>query len=160
MKTKLHLLLIFGVGSIAGINAQTTKPQVFASGGKTATAGGVQVAYTIGEPMTKQFNAGNLILTQGFHQPINGSSAGIAENFNPSIEVFPNPTIDEVKVILPENIGNYTMNLYNQEGKIVRTITSSESLQKISLGSEAAASYYLQITGASFNNQYTIIKTN
>ena len=158
MKSKLHLLLIFGLGS-AGVHAQSTRPEVFASGGKTATAGTAQVSYTIGEPLTQQFGAGNLILTQGFHQPINGF-AGIAENFNPSIEIFPNPTADEIQVILPENTGEYTLNLYNQQGKLVRTFVSSESKQKISLKEEAAASYYLQISGNSFSNQYTIIKTN
>lgn len=159
MRSKIPLLVAIGFAAINDVGAQTNRPEVFASGGKTATAGGTQVAYTIGEPMTQQFNGISLILTQGFHQPIKGF-VGMAENFNPSVQVFPNPTADEIQVILPEGLGTYTMTLYNAQGQLVRTFSSAETKQKISLKEEAAASYFLQISGTAINNQYTIIKTN
>ncbi len=159
MRSKIPLLVVLGFVAISDVGAQTTKPEVFASGGKTATVGATQVSYTIGEPMTQQFTAGNYILTQGFHQPIKGF-VGIAENFNPTIQIFPNPTTDEIHVILPDNPGEYTMSIYNSAGQLVKTLVSAESKQKISLKEEAAASYFLQISGTSFSNQYTIIKIN
>lgn len=159
MKFKLPLWVVFTSTGIGGLSAQTNKPEVFASGGKTATAGSYQVSYTIGEPLTQQFNAGNIVLTQGFHQPIKGF-VGIEENFNLSVQVFPNPTADEVQIVLPEGTGSYTLAIYNQQGQLVRKFSSSETHQKISLKDEAAASYFLQISGNAFNNQYTIIKTH
>lgn len=159
MRSKIPLLVAIGFAAIHDVGAQTNRPDVFASGGKTATAGGTQVSYTIGEPMTQQFNGTSLILTQGFHQPIHGF-VGIAENFNPSVQVFPNPTTGEVNVILPEGLGTYTVTLYNQQGQLVKTFSSAESKQQVSLKEEAASSYFLQISGNAFNNQYTIIKTN
>jgi|GEM_PF-6651346 len=159
MKINLRTLLIAGLGYAGSSHAQTTDPSVVASAGRTASAGSLVVAYTIGEPMTQQFNGSNLILTQGFHQPVKGFT-GISEHFNPSVQVYPNPTADEVKVILPENPGEYTIEVYNAQGKIIRRIVSGENEQTISLKEEAAASYYLRIQGAYLDNHYTIVKSN
>ena len=49
-------------------NAQSLEPQVIAACGGSGGAGGVQLAWTVGEVMTETYSSGTSRLTQGFHQ--------------------------------------------------------------------------------------------
>ena len=64
-KTLLALIFAFPVL----LNAQSLSPQVIASAGTYAAAGGVSLSWTLGEAFTTTLQGGGTILTQGFQQP-------------------------------------------------------------------------------------------
>lgn len=69
MKKLLFVQLLAWAVFAAGVQAQSLSPQVVASGGGYAEAGGYSLSYTVGEPVTATLASGSNILTQGFHQP-------------------------------------------------------------------------------------------
>ncbi len=52
------------------VNAQSVSPQVVASGGDYFEGSSVSLSWTLGEIATETLSNGNIILTQGFQQPI------------------------------------------------------------------------------------------
>ena len=57
--------------------SQTLSPQVIASSGGYFEGTNASLSWTLGEPVTQTFASGNIILTQGFQQPITVSVTGI-----------------------------------------------------------------------------------
>ncbi|MBE0654801.1 MAG: hypothetical protein IH594_13445, partial [Bacteroidales bacterium] len=88
-------IVLFSVAMLIGlaISAQ----QVVSSGGGSKSATGVQISWTLGEPVIETFSSGSTILTQGFHQS-KLSATPVTDLLFPEMEltVFPNPTQDYV----------------------------------------------------------------
>ncbi len=59
------------------ISAQSVSPQVISSSGDYYEGVNASLSWTLGEIATETFTAGNVILTQGFQQPISVAIAGI-----------------------------------------------------------------------------------
>ncbi len=73
---------------------QSLDRQVIGSAGDYASAGNVQLSWTVGEVATTTESSGNLLITQGFQQP-DGLVVGIQSPVSGlSINLFPNPTED------------------------------------------------------------------
>ncbi len=65
--------LAFGLTCLAfagGLLAQNPDPSVVAAGGGIATGGQLQLEWTLGETAIAAAAAPNLLLTEGFHQPL------------------------------------------------------------------------------------------
>ncbi|MCB2218849.1 MAG: hypothetical protein KQI35_00535 [Bacteroidetes bacterium] len=69
----LFLILFIPILSIA----QTVSPQVIATSGDYFEGTGVSLSWTLGELVTETFAAGDIILTQGFQQPLAVSLHGV-----------------------------------------------------------------------------------
>lgn len=59
------------------ITAQSVSPEVISSSGDYFEGVNASLSWTLGEIATETYSAGNIILTQGFQQPITVSIAGI-----------------------------------------------------------------------------------
>jgi len=59
------------------ISAQTVSPEVISSSGDYFEGANGSLSWTLGEIATETFSSGNIILTQGFQQPITVTLAGI-----------------------------------------------------------------------------------
>ena len=59
------------------INAQSVSPEVISSSGDYFEGPNASLSWTLGEIATETFTSGNIILTQGFQQPITVAIAGI-----------------------------------------------------------------------------------
>ncbi len=71
---------------------QSLDRQVTASSGDYATAGNLQLSWTVGEVMVTTESSSNLVITQGFQQP-DGMAVGIQSPVNDlAVSLFPNPT--------------------------------------------------------------------
>jgi len=73
MKNNYKLKTIFVVlaflSFVSSSFAQSISPQVIASTGTFAAAGGYSLSYTLGEPATATLTTSSSIITQGFQQP-------------------------------------------------------------------------------------------
>lgn len=84
------------INNIAGIllcsttvMAQSKDREVVGSAGRSAIAGDVQIEYTVGEAVVTSIDNGELLLTQGFHQP---RLVALPQGLNfPYVTMYPNP---------------------------------------------------------------------
>lgn len=141
---KLALLSI-ALGGFMFANAQSITPEVIASAGDHYEAGGVQLSWTIGEPVIETVQAGGNIITQGFHQT-NLTVTSIDEDnlSNIDVSIYPNPTSDRVIISIPENVNDFTLELYDVNGQLVMTKKMYRSENQTQLDvSQLASSYYM-----------------
>lgn len=98
----------------------TVEPNVVASGGQYYETDNMTVSWTIGELAVTTLTGSNLILTQGFQQPV-GIGTGIVKNeFEGTIFVYPNPTQNELFIRFDiERSGNYILELQDVTGRIM-----------------------------------------
>lgn len=96
MKKNYWMLVWFA--TCAALQAQTLTPEVFASGGTQLSGTNGQIEYTVGEVVTATLTGNSEVLTQGFNQPEIVIVA--VEEWQPSytIQCYPNPTEQYVKV--------------------------------------------------------------
>jgi len=74
------------------MGAQSLSPEVIASAGETFTGTQVSLEWTVGELSTESY-VGNIVLTQGFHQPtVKSTSIRDFASSLGEIKVLPNPT--------------------------------------------------------------------
>jgi hypothetical protein len=108
--------------------AQSSAPDVLASGGGFATGSGFTNSFTIGQgTIPETFSTGTFILTQGFQQPTS-IGTGLAPVNLPAHNVgaFPNPSNGEffLEYTLTEN-ATVTVEAFDILGQRVYTETSS-----------------------------------
>lgn len=84
------VVLLLAAMLLLNVHAQT----VLASSGSEGSSGGLQWAWTIGEPMIVTGTNPNVIATQGFHQPPADFSTAVVrpDDTRPDWLLFPNPT--------------------------------------------------------------------
>ncbi len=153
----LSMLAVFGSCAFA----QSIEPQVIGSTGDHYTSAGAQLSFTAGEVMIETVTATNSIITQGFHQP-ESSGVGISENTGKiQMNVFPNPTFDQVTIALKQHDQNFNVALFDAQGKLViqDQILKNTNNQTMDMSRLAAGTYILRVTShdtkhaATFNIQ-------
>jgi hypothetical protein len=96
--------------------------QVIATAGSTATGAGIELSWTIGEPVTATAPGSGFFLTQGFHQgqpviQINNQEIGLTEGWNiVSARVIPDNK-DMMDVFQTMISTGYLKKVMNEEGK-------------------------------------------
>jgi hypothetical protein len=146
---KICLLCFLLLASFLTMNAQGLDRHVIASGGSTATAGGVQIDYTIGEPVVAPVSGSGLLLTQGFQQPFSyvlGSNSVF-----PFLALYPNPTQGNtiLHFALPAE-GSLQVVVYNAIGQRVLNATvhyaSGESQYLIKTAPLLPGTYFVTVS--------------
>jgi len=114
----ISILLFFEISNIAQVNIDKYSID---SGGSISTNGEMQIIYTIGEVNIREQLRNNIYISEGFLNPYLFNKVNL-ENYFPlkGIEVFPNPTIDIININF-DIIGNYSVSIINNSGKIVST---------------------------------------
>lgn len=108
--------------------AQSVSPEVLATAGAHFAIPSIQISWTLGEPITETLTNSSGTLTQGFQQS-NIAVVGISDyDFSYSVQAFPNPTIDVVRIELSENVSEGSLSIVDPTGKtiFVKDITESE----------------------------------
>lgn len=128
-------------------HAQTTTPEVIATAGDHYDNGTNSVSWTLGEPVIQTVSDGNNTLTQGFHQTnlLVDAIGDVAPES--TIQVYPNPTADNI-TIKAEAAGDYeSAQLYDASGRLVWAQNESTApLQSIiDMTSMANGLYVLKI---------------
>lgn len=141
-KMLLGLALITSSISIS----QSVTPEVTATAGAHFAIPSIQISWTLGEPITQTLSNSSAQLTQGFQQS-NISVIGISDyDFSYSVEAFPNPTIDVVRIKLSENVSKGSLNIVDPTGKtiFVKDITESEFM--LDFAPYSQGTYFLNLT--------------
>jgi len=131
-------------------NAQQTAPQVIATSGNISQQGNASISYTIGETVTQTATNGTTILTQGYQQPhYNITLLPPYQNTLPNIQIFPNPTTDQLQITFDnEQELQTTIYLTDAAGKQIANQTYT-ALPKTTLNypmqQVAAGKYFLTI---------------
>ena len=154
---KLHLLILTLLCVSSFSFTQSIERNVLGSSGQVLTNGNLELSYTIGEVIVTQLNQSQYIITQGFHQP---SKKKLVDEGVADILIYPNPTVDQIVIQFPNDVGDYKINVFDETGRLIKKISSNELQQIISLKEEAAAAYYFRIEGEDFKSTYTIVKVN
>ena len=127
----LALLLV----TSSTIHAQEFSPTVIGSSGGDGKVKGITIMWTLGEVAVATLTNGENVLTQGFHQPPEGTtSAPLLTDALPGVSVRPNPVANELFVELPE-LGSKEayLELVDMSGSRVMETTNQTGLQTLRL---------------------------
>ena len=129
------------------------------------SANGIQLSWTIGEPITETVSNNAWIITQGFHQSWQYQGPiGQQPYDHPSftINVYPNPVRELLSVSLENNDRSLFLDLYDISGRLIRHQESAayQSVVTFPIRWLSAGSYLLRITTEdySINESYRLQK--
>ena len=146
---------------------QTLNRTVVSSGGGTATAGNIILAYNIGEP-TASFlvnqAAGQALLT-GFIQPDFDITVTAPNNISSQLVLFPNPTNTGVSKLDFKNIpdGSYQVDIVDAVGHVLytRTILYAKNNNinvDLNVTNFKGGTYYVRVRNGNVQGQLKLIK--
>ncbi len=149
-------LLLLG-GGWGEVFAQSITPEVVSSGGGDTTTTNVSLSWTIGEPVIETASGSSATITQGFHQShFEVVTIEDHSELGFDIKVYPNPSIDFIKVDLTYTgshpvLGKteFELILRDNAGKILMSnIIKNKLNATIPMQGYAVGQYFLQIKGA------------
>lgn len=143
-KIKLSVILFLGIGLTGGYAQKT----MLASGGNLSGTDG-SVSYSVGQVVYTTSSGTNGSVAQGVQQPYEISIvSGIAEAKAVSLlcSVYPNPTIDHVKLKVDDyKIENLNYQLYDISAKLIESKKVSAAETIISMGNLVPATYFIKV---------------
>lgn len=95
--------------------------EVVASGGNYYETGQISISWTLGETVIETFGSSDLILTQGFQQPVLTVSTYIEDpGLDFQISAFPNPTREHVNISTDlSDADNLIYRVYDMQGRFI-----------------------------------------
>ncbi len=156
-------IILFIASGILGhvLIAQSSAPDVLASGGGFASGAGFTNSFTIGQgSITGTFTSGTFILTQGFQQPTSIGTGMVPVNESETLGLFPNPSNGQffLEYTLSEN-ADISIEAVNVLGQIVYSEKSSgyagKQLFQVNLSSNANGVYVIRCTIKSLSETTT-----
>jgi hypothetical protein len=153
----LVLLLVSGT-----MFAQSFTPNVVGTAGAFAGSANGSMSWTIGEVITDTYSSSGNSFTQGFQQPEVNVVTLVAALTEPAFSIFPNPVSSFLNIGFPDVSGNYLLELFNAQGKLLYTEEVSGSLKRFTLPFSTYSNgiYMLRVSCSELrlNNSYQIIK--
>lgn len=151
---KVFTIITFFI-SVIGFSQITIEQSSISSGGASSTNGTLSMIYSIGEVAVNETSSGNIHISEGF---ISSKMLNVLGVINYSslenIQVYPNPTIDFVNIDFGQ-IDSYTISIYNNLGKELKTIKTNNAKEQVSFENYAAGVYIILIK----NSQNQLYKT-
>lgn len=127
--------------------------------GGSATGNGGTVTYTVGQIADQKVEGGGRYVIEGVQQPYEIQVVGV--NSYPGINltaiVYPNPTADKVMLSIRDYeipSTGLTLQLYDLNGKFLKTMVITDADTEIDFSGYAAATYQLRVV-----NQKQSLKT-
>ncbi len=150
-------LFVFVVFSMITISLLAQSAVVPAGG--SAMGNGGTVTYTVGQIADQRVEGGGKFIIEGVQQPYEIQVVGINSYPDITLEavVYPNPTFNKVMLSIRKfDIPSYglTAQLFDFNGKLVKTFTITDPDTEIDFSDYAASSYQLRLL-----DQKTHIKT-
>jgi len=121
--------------------------QVIATAGETFENDEISISWTLGETIIETFEAGDIILTQGFHQDTYEITA-IPEFQDESIQIslFPNPAREEFFIKYEgDNFTSYEIGIFDLKGNLLSKKQIFEELTGIDITGLKSAEYIISI---------------
>ncbi len=145
MKKLLLSALLFSAAGWLG--AQSIERQVIGSAGSYASAGNIQLSWTLGETVVATGSSGSILLTQGFQQPDYNPTSIKPNDPVQGLVFYPNPTTGAVNYKFTLDQGNVMFRIYDGAGKEVYSMSSAATNGQISLENLAAGIYTIHVSG-------------
>ena len=130
----------------------------FARGQSTTLSGGGQaqgtsgtISYSIGQTVYQSFSDNNYTIVQGVQQPFEISviaSTEEAHAYNLELSVFPNPTVDVLKLSAEaSHPSSLNYRLFNMEGRLLKQGSFTENTE-MNLSQYPTGTYLLNISNS------------
>lgn len=152
----MRVILFLFIAFIAqSISAQVIERQVVSSYGAYAETGGLSLSSTVGEVATSTLQNADIILTQGFQQPLpedsNVSIINIFQEVN--VLAYPNPTSQSVFLEFNSDKElELQIDLYDMGGKKLSPGSNNQftvlgkSIKKVDLSSFSSGLYIIRLS--------------
>ncbi|WP_375436315.1 T9SS type A sorting domain-containing protein [uncultured Hymenobacter sp.] len=144
-KLRPYCLLAAGLlGSLSAWSQTTPAPAVLGAAGQAFQANGLVLDWTVGERAVVAWQqAGTAQVLEGFHR---GAWAPAATAFE-DLAVYPNPFKTEVWVRVPATTPAVQLEIYDLQGRQLRTLTQTPELGhvRLDLADLPVASYVLSV---------------
>lgn len=141
---------------------QSVERNVIASTGRSASAGNIQVDYTLGEVAVTTLQSPANKLTQGFHQS-SDISVGISQQpeILLTLEAYPNPTEHQLTLSITASApALFTANIYDVAGRNTGLALRSEVTEKyagnLDVSQLSAGAYFIHLTDANGKHAGTL----
>jgi hypothetical protein len=154
MKSKVYFFIFIFALAAGTIKGQ----QVISSAGATAVGVGVQLSWTVGEPVIETFTGSSVILTQGFHQTkLTVTPIEFIPVPDLDLTVYPNPvsSVLWLQAIGKKKVPQLTYSLFNMEGKVILKKLFTDSPEEINMELYTAGTYILKV----FSDDKTPVRT-
>ena len=141
------------------INAQTINRSVVSSSGGSAKLDNLNVDWTLGELAILTLRTEDLILTQGFHQPILTATTLATELEDLNFNIYPNPTSSTIFIDQDKPI-TWDVSIVNQVGLLEQNHRIGSSHSTIDLSNLISGVYLIIIREANGSRHviYRLIK--
>ncbi len=149
IKSIMALLLTFGLS----FSTATAQESINATGGN-ATGSGGSASWSIGQATYHTYTGTNGSVAEGVQQPYEISVVtGLeeAENINLSVSAYPNPTTNYLTLKIATNVQTIhelsllQYQLYDINGKLLRTEKITGSQTNIAMGNLVPATYFVKV---------------
>ncbi len=98
MCKRIFFLLAAIFLSVCGYAQIALEPSVIASGGGYGESETMSISWTAGQLASTTLSGGEMILTQGFQQPLDFGTGISTQELNWEITAYPNPVADELNI--------------------------------------------------------------
>lgn len=150
------LIVFVAVGMLAmSVFAQSA---VVPAGGTASSSGG-SVTYTVGQIADQRVEGSSRYVIEGVQQPYEIQVVGV-DNYpgiSLSAKVYPNPTVDKMVLSISDidiSSSGMTLQLFDFNGKLLKTMVIKDEQTEIDLAEFAAATYQLRVV-----NDKQVVKT-
>lgn len=158
MKYNVLFILLFAT-YFSGAQT-TTERAVLASGGGSFSSVDLMVDHTIGEIMVSTQSAGNLSITQGFHQHYESPNAVSEQNLVKNFGLYPNPVHDKLTIsFTADKKSNWKVQIMSQLGNEMTarelSFSAGEKKQlKVNCTNYAQGVYFVRLKSESAGQEY------
>lgn len=156
----IRILIILSLFCCVQLNAQSFTPFVIATAGHESENPDGSLVWTLGELSIQTLEGEKGILTQGFHQPdYKIIPLGNTEVSDLSINVFPNPVIDNLQIATSASANkSYGYQLFNVQGQLILEKSDIQLPYSISGFDLSQGTYVLRVYEGSQPDEYAIFK--
>jgi hypothetical protein len=158
VKTKIGVLTILII-----LNITTHAQESLNGAGGDANGGNGKVSYSIGQTVYSAYSDSSGSAAQGVQQPYEITVTLDAANIDINLEmnIYPNPTIKDLNLIIEGHSNNFSFEIYDLNGEILKSQNIKTDNTVIKMEGLANAVYFLNIKQ---NNEtvkiFKVIKTN
>lgn len=120
MRKRIFFVVAATFFTVCGFAQFSIEPSVLASGGNYAETDNMSISWTIGELATTTLSSGDMILTQGFQQPLDFGTGIMAEELNWGITAYPNPVTNTLYVKFDiDQTRNFRIEIQDVTGRVI-----------------------------------------
>ncbi len=140
------ILIIISIFTFTWASAQVeVRKSSLSTGGGSSNVGTTHLVFTVGEIAVQEHTQSSVHLSEGFIGPDIAQLLDIEDYASlEGVHVFPNPVKDMLRVDLPDQEGNYSVYLFDLQGKILLSKSVDSDFQ-LNMSTYPTAVYLLSI---------------